>query len=116
MSILTHIYIATFHAHRLQSVNRQDEVPIVYHYDQYGRVDSLYDESGVVCYTYGNMGEVTKETRIYALPFLNSPLALATQFRYDSWGRVDSIFYPDGERLNYQYDLGGQLRRNRKIS
>ncbi|MBR4493024.1 MAG: RHS repeat protein, partial [Bacteroidales bacterium] len=75
-----------------------------------GRVDSLYDESGVVCYQYGNMGEIIKETRIYALPFLSQPIALKTEFRYDSWGRVDSIYYPDGERLNYQYDLGGQLQ------
>ena len=97
-------------AHRLDSVGYDDALSTIYHYDQYGRVDSLYDESGVVCYQYGNMGEVTQETRIYALPFLNSPLALTTQFRYDSWGRVDSIFYPDGERLNYQYDLGGQLQ------
>ena len=72
--------------------------------------DSLYDESGVVCYQYGKMGEITKETRIYALPFLSQPISLTTQFRYDSWGRVDSIFYPDGERLKYQYDLGGQLQ------
>ena len=53
--------------------------------------DSLYDESGVVCYTYGNMGEVTQETRIYALPFLSSPLALSTQFTYDSWGRIQEF-------------------------
>ena len=72
---------------------------------------SLYDESGVVCYEYGDMGEVTKETRIYALPFLNSPLALSTQFTYDSWGRILNITYPDNEVVNYAYDLGGQLFR-----
>ena len=54
-------------------------------------VDSLYDESGVVCYTYGDMGEVTQETRIYALPFLTNPLALSTQFSYDSWGRIQEF-------------------------
>ena len=72
--------------------------------------DSLYDESGVVCYTYGNMGEVTQETRIYALPFLSSPLALSTQFTYDSWGRIQDITYPDNEVVSYAYDLGGQLQ------
>ena len=72
--------------------------------------DSLYDESGVVCYTYGNMGEVTQETRIYALPFLSSPLALSTQFTYDSWGRIQDITYPDNEVVSYGYDLGGQLQ------
>ena len=72
--------------------------------------DSLYDESGVVCYEYGNMGEVTQETRIYALPFLSSPLALSTQFEYDSWGRIQDITYPDNEVVSYGYDLGGQLQ------
>ena len=72
--------------------------------------DSLYDESGVVCYQYGNMGEVTQETRIYALPFLSSPLALSTQFTYDSWGRIQDITYPDNEVVSYTYDLGGQLQ------
>jgi RHS repeat-associated protein len=99
-----------YNAHRLDSVCYEDALTTIYHYDQYGRVDSLYDESGVVCYQYGKMGEITKETRIYALPFLSQPISLTTQFRYDSWGRVDSIFYPDGERLKYQYDLGGQLQ------
>ena len=48
----------------------------IYQCHFYGRVDSLYDESGVMCYEYGNMGEVTRETRIYALPFLTNALAL----------------------------------------
>ena len=79
--------------------------------------DSLYDESGVMCYEYGSMGEVTKETRIYAMPFLAQPIALGTQFGYDSWGRVDSIIYPDNEIVKYQYDCGGQLQRiyNRQL-
>ncbi|MBP5613145.1 MAG: RHS repeat protein [Bacteroidales bacterium] len=78
--------------------------------------DSLYDESGVMCYEYGNMGEVVAETRVYALPFLSQPIALATQFTYDSWGRIQSITYPDNEVVNYAYDLGCQLRRNSKIN
>ena len=72
--------------------------------------DSLYDESGVMCYEYGDIGEVTKETRIYALPFLTNALALSTQFTYDSWGRILNITYPDNEVVNYAYDLGGQLQ------
>ncbi len=72
--------------------------------------DSLYDESGVVCYQYGNMGEVVAETRIYALPFLSQPIALSTHFDYDSWGRIQCINYPDHEIVRYYYDLGGQLQ------
>ncbi|MBO4541760.1 MAG: RHS repeat-associated core domain-containing protein, partial [Bacteroidales bacterium] len=98
-------------AHRLDSVSYDDALTNIYIYDQYGRIDSLYDESGVMCYEYGNMGEVTKETRIYALPFLPQPLALSTLFEYDSWGRILNITYPDNEIVNYDYDLGGQLFR-----
>ena len=93
----------------LQSVNGQDEVPVVYHYDSYGRVDTLYDESGLVCYQYGNMGEITRETRIYTVPFLSNIIALSTQFEYDSWGRILNITYPDNEIVSYEYDCGGQL-------
>ena len=100
-----------YNAHRLDSVNYDDALTIINHYDQYGRVDSLYDESGVMCYEYGDMGEVTQETRIYALPFLSQPIALSTQFEYDSWGRIQDITYPDNEVVSYDYDLGGQLRR-----
>ncbi|MBO4543639.1 MAG: hypothetical protein J5725_10720, partial [Bacteroidales bacterium] len=101
----------TYNAHRLQSVNGQDEVPVVYHYDSYGRVDTLYDESGWVCYQYGDMGEITRETRIYTVPFLANIIALSTQFEYDSWGRILNITYPDNEEVNYSYDFGGQLER-----
>ena len=101
----------TYNAHRLQSVNGQDEVPVVYHYDSYGRVDTLYDESGLVCYQYGNMGEITRETRIYTVPFLANIIALNTQFEYDSWGRILNINYPDNEEVNYSYNFGGQLER-----
>ncbi len=41
--------------HRLDSVSYDDALTNIYIYDQYGRIDSLYDESGVMCYEYGNM-------------------------------------------------------------
>ncbi|MBO7623694.1 MAG: hypothetical protein J6S82_00095 [Bacteroidales bacterium] len=99
-----------YNAHRLDSVSYEDALTTIYHYNAAGQPDSVYDESGVMCYEYGDMGEVTQETRIYALPFLNSPLALSTQFTYDSWGRILNITYPDNEVVNYAYDLGGQLQ------
>ena len=99
-------------AHRLDSVIYSDStLPTVYSYDYAGRVASVLDESGRMDYAYGSMGEVTSETRTYALPFLATDLALTTQYEYDSWGRTTSITYPDGETVKYAYDLGGQLFR-----
>ena len=46
-----------YNAHRLDSVSYEDALTTIYHYDQYGRVDSLYDESGVVCYIYCPKGK-----------------------------------------------------------
>ena len=100
-----------YNANRLDSVSYADALTTIYHYNAAGQPDSVYDESGVVCYSYGEMGEVTEETRIYALPFLSQPIALSTQFEYDSWGRIQRINYPDQEIVRYYYDLGGQLFR-----
>ncbi|MBQ6725187.1 MAG: hypothetical protein IJQ89_01280 [Bacteroidales bacterium] len=99
-------------ANRLDSVIYSDStLPTVYSYDYAGRVETVFDESGRMDYTYGNMGEVKSETRTYALPFLATDLALTTQYEYDSWGRTTSITYPDGETVSYDYDRGGQLFR-----
>ncbi len=99
-------------AHRLDSVIYSDStLPTVYSYDNAGRVASVLDESGRMDYAYGSMGEVTAETRTYALPFLATDLALTTQYEYDSWGRTTAITYPDGEVVSYDYDRGGQLQK-----
>ena len=97
-------------AHRLDSVIYSDStLPTVYRYDYAGRVETVLDESGRMDYSYGSMGEITAETRTYALPFLATDLALTTQYEYDSWGRTTTITYPDGETVSYDYDRGGQL-------
>ncbi len=41
--------------HRLDSVSYDDALSTIYHYNAYGQPDSVYDESGVMCYEYGNM-------------------------------------------------------------
>ncbi|MBO4741117.1 MAG: hypothetical protein J5605_05680, partial [Bacteroidales bacterium] len=104
--------IRRYTAHRLDSVIHSDStLPTVYRYDYAGRVETVFDESGRMDFSYGNMGEVTAETRTYSLPFLATDLALTTQYKYDSWGRTHSVTYPDGETVSYEYDLGGQLKR-----
>jgi RHS repeat-associated core domain len=56
------------------------------------------------------MGEVTKQTRVYKLPFMEKAVTIATCFTYDSWGRTLNMTYPDGETVRYGYDYGGQLK------
>ncbi len=62
------------------------------------------------CFEYGNMGEVSKQTRIYNLPFMQQGVKLETRFEYDSWGRTLNMTYPDGEKVTYGYDKGGMLK------
>lgn len=33
------------------------------------------------------------------------------QYEYDSWNRIQIITYPDGEKVSYDYNLGGMLER-----
>ena len=53
--------------------------------------DSLYDESGVMCYEYGNMGEVVAETRVYALPFLTNVLVLKCSRKFIQHSLISSL-------------------------
>ena len=42
----------------------------------------------------------------------NQAIAIyVTQWKYDSHNRLLEMTYPDGERINYEYDLGGQLSK-----
>lgn len=77
--------------------------------NQTGRIAFKSDGTGETSYTYGNMGEVTSEYRKvsgYNIPTMN----FTTAYDYDSWNRIKSIIYPDGERIRYKYDLGGNLK------
>ena len=97
---------------RLDSVKSSEYVqPIRYIYNtKNGKLDTIKDYSGIQCFKYGKMGEITKQTRIYTLPSMANSIALSTAFQYDSWGRILNMTYPDGEKLTYEYDYGGQLK------
>ena len=84
---------------------------IQYDYNNTGRLDIISDENGMETYEYGNMGEITKMTRKYLLPFMDTTIAITTLFEYDSWGRINKLTYPDEEEVKYEYDYGGLLRR-----
>ncbi|WP_185116306.1 SpvB/TcaC N-terminal domain-containing protein [Chryseobacterium sp. Leaf201] len=73
-----------------------------------GKMIVKIDNSGVTKYNYGNMGEVTAEEKMvngYNIP----DMLFSTRYRYDSWNRPLSIVYPDGENVNYEYNLAGNL-------
>ncbi|WP_211219581.1 SpvB/TcaC N-terminal domain-containing protein [Flavobacterium subsaxonicum] len=72
------------------------------------RLVSQTDATGQQLFEYGNMGEIIHNTRTVVGP--NIPTrTFDTYFTYDSWNRVRSMQYPDGEIVNYAYDLGGNL-------
>ena len=121
------------------SVLRENNKQIVYEYDGLNRLiridypdteDTLYtyggpndshgavgkilkseDASGTIEYEYGKLGEVTKETRTLATHLNgNNPSETAVmEYRSDYLGRMQWIVYPDGERITYGYDRGGQV-------
>jgi len=71
-----------------------------------GRVVKVDDAAGLVSRKYGQLGEITDETRIIHGVF-NRDTAYTTQYKYDSFNRVLSMTYPDGEVLSYRYNSGG---------
>ena len=74
-----------------------------------GRVILREDGSGWQAFKYGKLGEVTEETRTFALPYETAPRTFKTRFNYDSFNRIRSITYPDGETVRYRYNCGGDL-------
>jgi YD repeat-containing protein len=77
---------------------------------QTGKLVKLQDATGVTEFEYGDMGEVTAQVRMHILPNANR-LTHRTEWRYDSWGRTRSIKYPDGEKVEYLYNLAGLLQQ-----
>lgn len=73
-----------------------------------GRLIYQEDATGTQQMAYGNMGELISNKRTIVGP--NIPTRqFVTNFEYDSWNRLQTIIYPDGEKITYKYDLGGNL-------
>jgi RHS repeat-associated protein len=75
-----------------------------------GKIIYQSDNSGATKYEYGNMGEVVMENKTisgYGIPNME----FRTLFEYDSWNRIQNLTYADGELVQYEYDLGGNLKR-----
>ncbi|HEX6683468.1 MAG TPA: SpvB/TcaC N-terminal domain-containing protein [Candidatus Limnocylindrales bacterium] len=73
-----------------------------------GRITNIVDGAGTLAREYGPLGETTKETRVS--PAQGSHIhTFVTEYRFDTWNRALGITYPDGERLSYRYNSGGQV-------
>lgn len=78
--------------------------------NQTGRLIWQQDATGTQSFDYGNMGEMISNNRTVVGP--NIPTRqFNTTFEYDSWNRLQTMIYPDGEKINYSYDLGGNLNQ-----
>lgn len=87
---------------------------VIYKYgssgNETGRLIYQEDATGTQEMFYGNMGELTTNVRTVVGP--NIPTRqFKTNFQYDSWNRLQAMQYPDGEKITYNYDLGGNLTR-----
>ena len=76
-----------------------------------GKILSVKDASGTISYEYGQLGEVVKETRVLNthLNGKNATELAVMQYQSDYLGRMQWIIYPDGEKIIYGYDEGGQV-------
>jgi len=75
-----------------------------------GRLLTQEDASGVQVFSYGHMGEVTKNLRSVAVAGYQS-FWLLTEWKYDSWNRVQEIIYPDFEKVTYHYNNAGMVEK-----
>ena len=79
-----------------------------------GRLIRRSDESGSIEFEYGKLGEVTSERRSLHSQRAGKPDQIALMsFKSDYLGRMNQIVYPDGEKIDYLYNPGGQLTRVR---
>ena len=102
---------------RLTGINYPDhpENNVRYYYggrnasqNRIGRLMLREDGTGAIEYYYGKMGEIIKTTRTLIVP--NQAIATyVTEWKYDSYNRLLEMTYPDGEKVSYGYNLGGQL-------
>ena len=76
-----------------------------------GRLAARTDASGTVSYMYGKLGETTKETRTISshIDGFKKDRTATMEYKSDYLGRMQEIVYPDGERVEYAYDYGGNV-------
>jgi len=75
-----------------------------------GRIIKVQDETGTVETSYGALGEVREVIRTLERHAAGqSPTVYVESSTHDSMGNLLELVYPDGERVRYEYDGGGNL-------
>ena len=93
--------------------NYQNQVR--YHYGEAGepfnRVGRIWlreDASGGEEYYYDPLGNMSKRIRTLMISPEKQRTWVST-FTYDTWNRIQQMVYPDGERVEYDYNEAGKL-------
>ena len=107
----------TYDHERIQKIsypkNPQNNVVLTYGgtgspFYRAGRIVMQQDGSGTQEFFYNSLGETVKINRVINIPG-SAPLNYVTEWNYDTWHRLTSMLYPDGEKLDYKYNVGGLL-------
>ncbi len=104
---------------RLKRIDYPESHDVELHYGAPGalenrvsRLTRIVDESGVMEFYYGNIGETTKLLK--TMNFLNpgqAPMTFVSECLNDYMGRVEWKKFPDSEEVFYEYDKGGSLAK-----
>lgn len=73
-----------------------------------GRIWLQQDGTGGREFFYDVYGNLTKEIRTIIVN-RSEIYTYVTEFEHDAFNRINKIIYPDGESLNYAYDISGRL-------
>jgi RHS repeat-associated protein len=74
-----------------------------------GRVIKQTDASGTQEFFFNPLGALVKNKRVINVPD-TLPLTYITEWTHDTWNRLTGMVYPDGEKLTYNYNVGGLLQ------
>jgi len=82
-------------------------------FNRAGRIVTVTDASGEEERFYGPLGETVKTIKTVTSATKgnsrNAPEIYITEYTYDTYNRLRQLIYPDGEKLTYAYDSGGQV-------
>ena len=75
------------------------------------KITKITDASGTITYKYGKLGETVEENRTLAVKngTEGQTMNAVTGYVSNYLGQMEQVAYPDGEKVDYGYDAGGQV-------